>query len=126
MSIYFTKSFKDNVLKVCQQANFESLIDSEETKRLTTEYRKSGNEEKKKSLHAIIWNAVFSQEKYDAYLLECKKEGVQPKQGTRKNQFMKPSGLLMLDFDDVEEPKKLHVWPKRQCEMSIVKNSKNC
>ena len=108
MSIYFTKSFKDNVLKVCQQANFESLIDSEETKRLTTEYRKSGNEEKKKSLHAIIWNAVFSQEKYDAYLLECKKEGVQPKQGTRKNQFLKPSGLLMLDFDDVEEPKKLH------------------
>jgi hypothetical protein len=108
MNFNFVERHNDNVLKPCTQGKIESFIDSEKVKKLVLEYRETGDEEKKMSLPAILWNAFFSQDKYDAHMKKCKEMGETPKPGTRKKEYLIPSGLLMMDFDDVSDPMALH------------------
>lgn len=106
-TINFVLNVKDNVLKPLTQEQFETLCSSENVKAKIQAYR-SGNTEMKKALYAVLWNGRFCQDFYNKYLEACKLDCATPSPATRKNIFLKPTGLLMLDFDKIDDPTDLH------------------
>ena len=106
-TINYVLNAKDNVLKPLTQEQFETLCSSENVKAKIQAYR-AGNTETKKALYAVLWNGRFCQDFYNKYLEACKQDGATPSPATRKNIFLKPTGLLMLDFDKIDDPTDLH------------------
>ena len=89
--INYVNNAYDKVLKPCDAQQFYNLTKSEQTERLILAHR-AGDEKAKSKLPALTYMGVFDKEK-----------GTRDprKQGTRKAEFMRPTGLLMLDFDHV-------------------------
>ena len=86
--------------------NFEEIINSDEHNNKVDQYRATGNKAIKNSLHAMIVQGYFSQEKYDAYLAAHKalqdtlpEEEKKEPRGPRTNEAMEPSGWICLDVD---------------------------
>ena len=102
---YVNNSY-DNVLKPCDAQQFYNLTTSEQTERLILAHR-SGDPKAKSKLPAITYMGAFDKGKYRKYLDQCREQDTKP-QGSRRAEFMRPTGLLMLDFDHVGDPKALY------------------
>ena len=98
---YVNNAF-DKVLKPCDAQRFSILVKSQETERLIYAHR-GGDTKAKSKLPAITYMGVLDMEKYSKYCHQCKEQGTKM-QGSRKAEFMRPTGLLMLDFDHVGRP----------------------
>ena len=101
---YVNNSF-DKVLKPCDAQQFMTLTQSEQTEKLILGHR-AGEKNSKAKLPAITYMGVLDEPRYKAYLAQCEEQGTKPL-GSRRAEFMRPTGLLMLDFDHVGDPVKL-------------------
>ena len=101
---YVNNSF-DKVLKPCDAQQFMTLTQSKQTERLILGHR-AGEKNSKAKLPALTYMGVLDSDKYRKYLDQCKEQGTKT-QGSRRAEFMRPPGLLMLDFDHVGDPSKL-------------------
>ena len=101
---YVNNSF-DKVLKPCDAQKFMELTQSELTEKLILGHR-AGEKNSKAKLPAITYMGVLDEPRYKAYLAQCEEQGTKPL-GSRRAEFMRPTGLLMLDFDHVGDPMKL-------------------
>ncbi|MBR6629411.1 MAG: hypothetical protein IKL03_05585 [Bacteroidaceae bacterium] len=95
---YVNNSF-DKVLKPCDAQQFMTLTQSEQTEKLILGHR-AGEKNSKAKLPALTYMGVLDEAKYKDYLKKCEADGTKPL-GSRRAEFMRPTGLLMLDFDHV-------------------------
>ncbi len=102
----YISSKEDKQLKSLSQEDLLRMMTNLEVKKLIEDYR-SGDVEAKSKLPAVLFNGKFSEEKYQNYIAACKEKGIEPEKSKRKDIFMTPTGLLMLDFDHVPDPKGL-------------------
>ena len=102
---YVNNSF-DKVLKPCDAQQFHTLTASEQTEKLILGHR-AGEKNAKAKLPALTYMGVLDEAKYKDYLRKCEEQGGKPL-GSRRAEFMRPTGLLMLDFDHVGDPKALY------------------
>ena len=102
---YVNNSF-DKVLKPCDAQQFMTLTQSEQTEKLILGHR-AGEKNSKAKLPALTYMGVLDEAKYKEYLKKCEAQGTKPL-GSRRAEFMRPTGLLMLDFDHVGDPKALY------------------
>ena len=96
---YVNNSF-DKVLKPCDAQQFGTLTQSELTEKLILAHR-AGEKNSKAKLPALTYMGVLDEAKYKSYLRKCEEQGGKPL-GSRRAEFMRPTGLLMLDFDHVK------------------------
>ena len=121
---YVNNSF-DKVLKPCDAQQFMTLTQSEQTERLILGHR-AGEKNSKAKLPALTYMGVLDEAKYNNYLRTLPNppceggdsyfagqnslprregRGGSPRPlGSRRAEFMRPTGLLMLDFDHVGSP----------------------
>ena len=117
--INYVNNAYDKVLKPCDAQQFYNLTKSEQTERLILAHR-AGDEKAKSKLPALTYMGVFDIEKYKAHLRTPSSSPSMGrtrdprKQGTRKAEFMRPTGLLMLDFDHVGDPVRLWEYIKEK------------
>ena len=98
--INYVNNAYDKVLKPCDAQRFSIIINSQETEKHILGH--SGGDAKAKSkLPALTYMGVLDSEKYRKYLDQCREQGTKP-QGSRRAEFMRPTGLLMLDFDHIQ------------------------
>ena len=97
---YVNNSF-DKVLKPCDAQKFMELTQSELTEKLILGHR-AGEKNSKAKLPALTYMGVLDEPRYKAYLAQCEEQGTKPL-GSRRAEFMRPTGLLMLDFDHISE-----------------------
>ena len=102
---YVNNSF-DKVLKPCDAQRFHTLTTCEQTERLILGHR-AGDAKAKSKLPAITYMGVLDAEKYTRYIKKCREQDTKP-QGSRRAEFMRPTGLLMMDFDHVGDPHKVY------------------
>ena len=112
---YVNNSF-DNVLKPCDAQQFYTLTQSEKTERLILAHR-AGEPKAKSKLPALTYMGVFDKDKYRKYLAKCEAQGTKPL-SPRHAEFMRPTGLLMLDFDHVGDAKALYEQLAGKMDMS--------
>ena len=93
--INYVNNSYDNVLKPCDAQKFSTLTQSEQTERLILAHR-AGEPKAKGKLPALTYMGVFDKTKWPPS--NPPKGG-----GTRKAEFMRPTGLLMMDFDHISE-----------------------
>ena len=103
--INYVNNSYDNVLKPCDAQKFSTLTQSEQTERLILAHR-AGEPKAKGKLPALTYMGVFDNDKYKAYLSKCEGQGAKPR-SPRHAEFMRPTGLLMLDFDHVGDARAL-------------------
>ena len=118
---YVNNSF-DKVLKPCDAQQFMTLTQSEQTEKLILGHR-AGEKNSKAKLPALTYMGVLDEAKYNNYLRTLPNppceggdsyfaghnslphregRGGSPRAlGSRRAEFMRPTGLLMLDFDHV-------------------------
>ena len=96
---YVNNSF-DKVLKPCDAQKFMELTQSELTEKLILGHR-AGEKNSKAKLPALTYMGVLDLPRYQEYLNECERQGTRAALGSRRAEFMRPTGLLMLDFDHV-------------------------
>ena len=101
---YVNNSF-DKVLKPCDAQKFMELTQSEQTEKLILGHR-AGEKNSKAKLPALTYMGALDEPRYRDYLAQCEEQGTKPL-GSRRAEFMRPTGLLMLDFDHVGDPVKL-------------------
>ena len=101
---YVNNSF-DKVLKPCDAQRFHTLTTCEQTERLILGHR-AGEKNSKAKLPALTYMGVLDEPRYKAYLVQCEEQGTKPL-GSRRAEFMRPTGLLMMDFDHVGDPHKV-------------------
>ena len=97
---YVNNSF-DKVLKPCDAQKFMELTQSELTEKLILGHR-AGEKNSKAKLPALTYMGVLDEPRYKAYLAQCETQGTNPL-GSRRAEFMRPTGLLMLDFDHISK-----------------------
>ena len=102
---YVNNSF-DKVLKPCDAQQFMTLTQSEQTEKLILGHR-AGEKNSKAKLPALTYMGVLDLPRYQEYLNECERQGTRAALGSRRAEFMRPTGLLMLDFDHVGDPAQL-------------------
>ena len=102
---YINNSF-DKVLKPCDAQRFHTLTTCEQTERLILGHR-AGEKNSKAKLPALTYMGVLDEPRYKAYLVQCEEQGKKPL-GSRRAEFMRPTGLLMMDFDHVGDPHKVY------------------
>ena len=102
---YVNNAF-DKTLKACDAQQFNTLVASSETERLILAHR-GGDARAKAKLPALTYMGVLDTEKYRQYLRQCEEQGAKPL-GSRRVEFMRPTGLLMLDFDHVGNVRALY------------------
>ena len=100
--INYVNNAYDKVLKPCDAQRFSIIVNSQETERLILAHR-GGDEKAKAKLPALTYMGVLDEPRYKAYLAQCEEQGTKPL-GSRRAEFMRPTGLLMLDFDHVGRP----------------------
>ena len=96
---YVNNSF-DKVLKPCDAQQFGTLTQSELTEKLILGHR-AGEKNSKAKLPALTYMGVLDEAKYKSYLRKCEEQGGKPL-GSRRAEFMRPTGLLMLDYDHIK------------------------
>ena len=104
--INYVNNAYDKVLKPCDAQRFSIIINSQETEKHILGHR-GGDAKAKSKLPALTYMGVLDSEKYRKYLDQCKKQGTKPL-GSRRAEFMRPTGLLMLDFDHVGDVRVLY------------------
>ena len=88
----YQKTMKSPTLPV-DNGQWWALVRDPETKRLISEFRKTGDDSKKRSLPGVIYQATFR---------ESEKDGVK---GCWRNQSKAVlTGLCVMDIDDLENP----------------------
>ena len=97
--INYVNNAYDKCLKPCDAQQFSNIINSPKTEELIALYRQ-GDDRAKPNLPALTYMGVLDNDKYRKYLDQCQEQGIKP-QGSRRADFMRPTGLLMLDFDHV-------------------------
>ena len=102
---YVNNSF-DKVLKPCDAQRFHTLTTCEQTERLILGHR-AGEKNSKAKLPALTYMGVLDEPRYKAYLVQCEEQDTKPL-GSRRAEFMRPTGLLMMDFDHVGDPHKVY------------------
>ena len=102
---YVNNSF-DKVLKPCDAQKFMELTQSELTEKLILGHR-AGEKNSKAKLPALTYMGVLDEAKYKEYLTKCDEQGTKPL-GSRRAEFMRPTGLFMLDFDHVDDPRSVY------------------
>ena len=106
--INYVNNAYDKVLKPCDAQKFSIIVNSKETEKHILGHR-GGDAKAKSKLPALTYMGVLDSDKYKAYLktlsnsLSMGRTQTSLKQGTRKAEFMRPTGLLMLDFDHITE-----------------------
>ena len=108
--INYVNNAYDKVLKPCDAQRFSIITNSQETERLILAHR-GGDEKAKAKLPALTYMGVFDKEKWaNGPSLTLPREGTRDprKQGTRKAEFMRPTGLLMMDFDHRPNPRTIY------------------
>ena len=101
--INYVNNSYDNVLKPCDAQKFSTLTQSEQTERLILAHR-AGEPKAKGKLPALTYMGVFDNDKYKEYLRTPSNSPSMGrtqdprKQGSRKAEFMRPTGLLMMDL----------------------------
>ena len=101
--INYVNNAYDKVLKPCDAQQFNILVKSLETEKLILGHR-GGDQRCKPKLPAITYMGALDSEKYKQYLRQCEEKDTKPL-GSRRIEFMRPTGLFMLDFDHVEDPR---------------------
>ena len=107
--INYVNNAYDKVLKPCDAQQFNILTASEQTERLILGHR-GGDTKAKSKLPALTYMGVLDGDKYKEYLRTPSNSPSMGrtqdprKQGSRKAEFMRPTGLLMLDFDHIGRP----------------------
>ncbi len=96
---YINKT-RDNKWKECSREKFEELINSNQVHEILADVR-SGNVKRKVELPAFIFSGELDAELYDKHVAECLQRGEKPR-GSRCEEFLKPTGLFMMDFDRTE------------------------
>ena len=91
---------KDKRWKKCSRKKFEELINGKEVHEILADVR-SGKVERKSELPAFIFGGALDTELYDKHVAECLQRGEKPR-GSRCEEFLKPTGLFMMDFDRTE------------------------
>ena len=107
--INYVNNSYDNVLKPCDAQKFCTLTQCSGIERLILAHR-AGEPKAKGKLPALTYMGVFDKEKYNAHQapLLSPHGGKNPKGGgTRKAEFMRPTGLLMMDYDH-QDPHKVY------------------
>ena len=104
--INYVNNSYDNVLKPCDAQKFCTLTQCSGTERLILAHR-AGEPKAKGKLPALTYMGVFDKEKYKGYLAKCEAQGTKPL-SPRHAEFMRPTGLLMLDFDHIPNPQALY------------------
>ena len=111
--INYVNNSYDNVLKPCDAQKFSTLTQSEQTERLILAHR-AGEPKAKGKLPALTYMGVFDGDKYKEYLRTPSNSPSMGrtqdprKQGSRKAEFMRPTGLLMMDFDHHSNPRAIY------------------
>ena len=134
--INYVNNAYDKVLKPCDAQRFSIIINSQETEKLILGHR-GGDAKAKSKLPAITYMGVLDSDKYRKYLETPSKSSqarrfCEPKgsvsateaplasapsmgrtqasrnKGTRKAEFMRPTGLLMMDFDHSSNPRAIY------------------
>ena len=90
--INYVNNAYDKCLKPCDAQQFSNIINSPKTEELITRYR-DGEDRAKPNLPALTYMGVFDKEKWTQ---------TSRNNGTRKAELMRPTGLLMLDFDHIQ------------------------
>jgi len=96
----FINTNKDRRWKKCTRQKFEELINSKQVHEILAAVR-SGKVERKSELPAFIFGGILDAELYDKHVAECLQRGEKPR-GSRCEEFLKPTGLFMMDFDRTE------------------------
>ena len=104
--INYVNNAYDKCLKPCDAQQFSNIINSSKTEELITLYR-HGDDRAKPNLPALTYMGVMDNDKYRKYLDQCQEQDIKP-QGSRRADFMRPTGLLMLDFDHQPNPHALY------------------
>ena len=104
--VNYVNNAYDKVLKPCDAQRFSIITNSQETERLILAHR-GGEEKAKAKLPALTYMGVFDSDKYRKYLEQCREQDIKP-QGSRKAEFMRPTGLLMMDFDHQPNPRTIY------------------
>ena len=90
----------DRTWKPCTKDQFYEILQSERVAHLIREVR-SGKKQCKNQLPAFIFGGCLDEEAYRQHLAESEAAGEKPK-GSRCEQFLRPTGLFMMDFDREE------------------------
>ena len=97
--IGYIENIFDRNWKLCSQEKFYEILSSQAVKRIIREVR-SGNKSLKNKLPAFIFCGALDETLFADYL-QSLPQGEKPK-GNRSEQFLRPTGLFMLDFDRTE------------------------
>ena len=117
---YVNNSF-DKTLKPCDLQMFNILTQGEQTEKLILGHR-AGEPKAKSKLPAITYMGVLDEPKYKSYLRQCEEQGGKPL-GSRRAEFMRPTGLFMLDFDHVVNPRDVYERVIQVLDVAKVKAS---
>ena len=107
--INYVNNAYDKVLKPCDAQKFSIIVNSQETEKHILGHR-GGDAKAKSKLPALTYMGVFDKTKWQDSLVSINRQSSQPTLvsrrppkggGTRKAEFMRPTGLLMLDFDHI-------------------------
>ena len=109
--INYVNNAYDKVLKPCDAQRFHTLTTCGQTERLILGHR-AGEKNSKAKLPALTYMGVLDEKKYKDYLKTLPhregRGGAPRPLGSRRAEFMRPTGLLMMDFDHVGDPHKVY------------------
>ena len=108
--INYVNNAYDKVLKPCDAQKFSIIVNSQETEKHILGHR-GGDAKAKSKLPALTYMGVFDKTKWaHRPSLTLPGEGTRDsrKEGTRKAEFMRPTGLLMMDFDHHSNPRAIY------------------
>ena len=114
--INYVNNAYDKVLKPCDAQKFSIIVNSQETEKHILGHR-GGDAKAKSKLPALTYMGVFDKTKWQDSLVSINRQSSQPTLvsrrppkggGTRKAEFMRPTGLLMMDFDHHSNPRAIY------------------
>ena len=96
----YLKNNFDKEWKVCSMEKFYELVNSDAVAKAIATVR-NGNKNAKRCLPTLLFNGQLDKERYAEYVKVCQANGTKPK-GSRCEEFLKPTGFFMMDFDRTE------------------------
>jgi len=99
--IGFITSNRDNTWKACSEEQFYKIVDSAQVAKTIAQVRNNPHGKHKQQLPAFLYQGVLNEPLYAAHQAECQQQGTNPK-GSRCEEFLRPTGLFMMDFDRKE------------------------
>ena len=90
----------DGMWKPCTEEKFYEIVRSQAVAHTIAAVR-AGNKNRKRALPAFIFCGEVDEEAYQTYAEKCRQTG-EKRKGSRCAQFLRPTGLFMMDFDRTE------------------------